>query len=51
MIIAFYILAAIAFYGLAYRNAPEREEVANTHPIREAEIIYLYPEESDLKAA
>ena len=50
MIFAIYILAGIAFYGYIYARAPRMEELGNTHPSR-AEIIELFPEKSDLKAA
>jgi len=47
-----YFLTGGAFYWLAYRNAPRLEELEATHPARkEAEIIHLYPETVELKAA
>lgn len=47
-----YLLTGGAFYWLAYRTAPQVEELEATHPVRvEAEIIHLFPAESDLKAA
>lgn len=47
-----YILTGSAFYWLSYRTAPLVEENLATHPVQsEAEIIYLYPESANLRAA
>lgn len=51
MIIALYILAAIAFYGLVLRNAPVIEDGLATHPAGSpSEVIELFPD-SQRKAA
>lgn len=47
-----YFLTGGAFYWFAYRNAPTREELDSTHPVKgEAEIIHLFPSETELRAA
>jgi hypothetical protein len=47
-----YILTGSAFYWLSYRNAPFVDDNSTTHPnAPEAEVIYLFPEEGQLRAA
>ncbi|MBN9500754.1 MAG: hypothetical protein J0H02_03085 [Armatimonadetes bacterium] len=47
-----YLISGSAFYWLAYRNAPVQEELDATHPVKqEAEIVHLFPNETELRAA
>lgn len=52
MLCLLYILTGTVFYWLSYRLAPVLEDNSTTHPAApEAEIIYLYPESAELRAA
>lgn len=47
-----YILTGAAFYWLSYRNAQFVDDNSTTHPQAEqGEVIYLFPEDVELKAA